>query len=173
MDGWKDRCMREPIFCNAFQQHILVSFQPSARERAVFVNLWLHTDNHVFPRSAVDNKTQFRMSNYKICLFRYTNRLFHRSEQSSPAFLAYLRTLIRIARTEKRLQTGRTQFSSRHRQTPQRSCPFQLMQSSLRPQHSAFADGHRKVSLGSGALDQGPFIRVMWSVTAQTWNLNF
>jgi hypothetical protein len=32
----------------------------------------------------------------------------------------------------------------------------------------AFAGGHRHVSLGSGALDQGPIICVMWSVTAQT-----
>ena len=32
----------------------------------------------------------------------------------------------------------------------------------------AKADVHRQVSLGSGAIDQGPIICVMWSVTAQT-----
>jgi len=36
------------------------------------------------------------------------------------------------------------------------------------PQHTAFAGGHRQVSLGLGALDQGPIVRVTWSVTAQT-----
>lgn len=72
--------------------------------------------------------------------------------------MAYLKTLIRITQTEKRLQAGRTQFHPRQRQTPRRPCPFPLRQNSLRPQHTEFAGGQRYMSLGSGALDQGLII---------------